>query len=245
MHPIEVWTITPQNCFNDFIPLVQSMDGYSAICYNEVSFLEHTTQKKVAYVGHSIPLNRLNMKDYDVEKKEDVIASCSTFTWGGAYQNTLVAKHFKGRLQFKDFLSANTNEETRANVDNKFYEQMNYKPEFIPFIPWGDMLKKLSKYKIAIDLNHRHNCSKFGVDCAIAGVPFITSRNLYAPSYLFPDLAIDPYDIDKAIELIGRLLSDDDFYSSCVKKARARLPYFDVEKAKERFFALAEEVLKE
>ena len=101
----------------------------------------------------------------------------------------------------------------------------------------------MSQCKVAINLENRYTQGKFSIDCAIAGVPCVGSNTLTAMQKLWPDLAVDAFDLDGAIAKVKRLLEDKQFYNDCINKASANLQYFDVKGSVLRLNGLCKEVL--
>ena len=60
----------------------------------------------------------------------------------------------------------------------------------------------------------------FALNCAYLGIPCIGDKRADTQSILFPDLAVDVFDNEKALELTFKLKNDLDFYIEVSNKAK-------------------------
>ena len=83
----------------------------------------------------------------------------------------------------------------------------------------SDFYEYISQYEFGIHLTTRATSGRVSAEFAGVGVPLIGNKNNDLQQRCWPDLSIDPFDIDSAIELATRLLEDDAFYDQCVQRA--------------------------
>lgn len=83
----------------------------------------------------------------------------------------------------------------------------------------SDFYEYISQYEFGIHLTTRATSGRISAEFAGVGVPLIGNKNNDLQQRCWPDLSIDPFDIDSAIELATRLLEDDAFYDQCVQRA--------------------------
>lgn len=224
--------------FKTLYPYLDLYDGIMSHSEKEASMFRHIFGKPAELIGHCVDLEHNELLNKG--KREDAIVSCARFHWNNAYANVCVARHFRDRLRFYDFMSANCTQKDREDM-RKYYQILGVQPEYLPKTKWENMIKQLSNFKVAINMENRHNGSKFIIDCALAGVPCVCS-NMLGSSRLFPDLQIDAFDIDGAIQKTQLLLDNNDFYNLIIKKAQEKLKFFDSKQGAKRFINLIEKI---
>ena len=104
--------------------------------------------------------------------------------------------------------------------------------------PWYD---HLSRFAVALDLYTVNSIGRFGIDCAGVGVPCVASDLQDSANLLWPFTRVDPFEPEKPIAFVEKLLNNQDFYSHTLKVADKNLPYFGFEKSRERMMALLED----
>ena len=67
------------------------------------------------------------------------------------------------------------------------------------------------------------------------GTPVIGNIRSHTQRRLFPDLAVDPLDVEKIAGLIKRLIEDKEYYAHVCVQAKEKLPYYSTENALRRF----------
>ena len=111
-----------------------------------------------------------------------------------------------------------------------FFKYIEQGKEFTQYLSW------LAKKKLVVDSYHKiHTYGRSPVDCACIGVPCIGTNWTWAQKKLWPDLTVEPgYVYDQRL-LVKKIMEDEDFYHSCVEKAKAQLDYFSYENRKKDF----------
>jgi hypothetical protein len=91
---------------------------------------------------------------------------------------------------------------------------------YLPYMSWIEWMYNLNRYKIGYMLTPSIASGSFALNCAYLGIPCIGYAKADTQRLLFPDLAIDVFDNQKAAELTKRLMTDEVFYSEVATKAR-------------------------
>ena len=90
---------------------------------------------------------------------------------------------------------------------------------YLDYNIWTDWMYNLSKYKYAYMMGAGTAAGSFALNCAYVGVPCIGDNRTDTQLLLYPNLAVDIYDLQTARELTIKLRDDKDFYSDTVKYA--------------------------
>jgi len=102
---------------------------------------------------------------------------------------------------------------------------------------------KYSPAYLAIHLDTLYTYGRFPLDMAALGIPTIGSNRNHTNKILWPQLTVDPIrDIPLAQKLALRLINEKDFYLSQVESARAALPQFSSDIAKNRLLHIISEL---
>jgi len=86
---------------------------------------------------------------------------------------------------------------------------------YLEYMSWIDWMYNLNQYKVGYMLSAATASGSFALNCAYLGIPCIGDKRADTQSILFPDLAIDTFDNEKALELTLKLKNDKDFYKHC------------------------------
>ena len=91
---------------------------------------------------------------------------------------------------------------------------------YLQYMSWTEWMYNLSRYKIGYMMSAATASGSFALNCAYLGIPCIGDKRADTQSILFPDLAIDVFDNEKALELTFKLKKDLDFYIEVSNKAK-------------------------
>lgn len=108
----------------------------------------------------------------------------------------------------------------------------------------GEYYDTLSQCKFVISLADRNTPGRLQGEAAFFGVPVIGSNRLELQNELFPDLAIKPYELDKAYQL-AELLLEEGFPQSKKDKALEGLRHYSYRASKRRFNHLLKVIMEE
>mgnify|MGYP001170878563 FL=1 len=91
---------------------------------------------------------------------------------------------------------------------------------YLQYMSWVDWMYNLSRYKIGYMMSAATASGSFALNCAYLGIPCIGDKRADTQSILFPDLAVDVFDNEKALKLTFKLKNDLDFYLEVSNKAK-------------------------
>jgi hypothetical protein len=91
---------------------------------------------------------------------------------------------------------------------------------YLEYMSWTEWMYNLNRYKIGYMLSAATASGSFALNCAYLGIPCIGDKRADTQRILFPDLAIDVFDNQKALELTLKLKNDLIFYNEVSKKAK-------------------------
>ena len=91
---------------------------------------------------------------------------------------------------------------------------------YLQYMSWTEWMYNLSRYKVGYMMSAATASGSFALNCAYLGIPCIGDKRADTQSILFPDLAIDVFDNEKALELTFKLKNDLDFYIEVSNKAK-------------------------
>jgi len=91
---------------------------------------------------------------------------------------------------------------------------------YLKYMSWTEWMYNLNRYKIGYMLSTATASGSFALNCAYLGIPCIGDKRADTQSILFPDLAVDVFDNQKALELTLKLKNDLVFYNEVSTKAK-------------------------
>ena len=91
---------------------------------------------------------------------------------------------------------------------------------YLQYMSWTEWMYNLSRYKIGYMLSSATASGSFALNCAYLGIPCIGDKRADTQRILFPDLAVDVFDNEKALELTLKLKNDLVFYNEVSTKAK-------------------------
>ena len=91
---------------------------------------------------------------------------------------------------------------------------------YLQYMSWAEWMYNLSRYKVGYMMSAATASGSFALNCAYLGIPCIGDKRADTQSILFPDLAVDVFDNQKALELTFKLKNDLDFYIEVSNKAK-------------------------
>ena len=91
---------------------------------------------------------------------------------------------------------------------------------YLQYMSWAEWMYNLSRYKIGYMMSAATASGSFALNCAYLGIPCIGDKRADTQSILFPDLAVDVFDNEKALKLTFKLKNDLDFYIEVSNKAK-------------------------
>lgn len=101
----------------------------------------------------------------------------------------------------------------------------------LPYLEWSDWMKELNKFKYAVHMMDTPAAGTFSLNCAYLGIPCVGSIFVDTQRLCFPEISVDPYDMESASKLVDRLRDDEEFYTHVSKKAVSNWRYQFSERA--------------
>jgi len=213
----KVWFMQEATCW-----IHQTMDLRHQIVHSNILnsvdgiLSENTTDYKY-YRGvapntpvHTIPTLIIEdnvMMARDVEKEDKTMIGGNCSNWYGGFDSYLVADVYNNKIDMPKM----------RNVD--YHEELLPRLSVLPHVEFNDWIYKLAGYKYAVHLMPSITAGTFCLNAAFLGIPCIGYKESDPQRLCQPDLSIDLYDIEKAVELAKRLRDDKDFYIECSYKA--------------------------
>ena len=93
-------------------------------------------------------------------------------------------------------------------------------------IPFMEAIDVMSKATFGLDLFHGYNYGRIVCEFAALACPCVCSETIDACNKLFPDLAVNPFDIKKANELFLKMIKDKEFHEDIFKKGYYAASYY-------------------
>ena len=141
------------------------------------------------------------------EKEDKVIIGGNFVRWYGGFNSYMVALHYDLPIWAPSM--------GRKKGDENDLDGLNH----LPYLQWKDWIYKLSEFKYAIHLNPNTIGGTFSLNCGYLGIPCIGNVHQNTQRLCFPDLSIEPHDLNQAKELVSKL-KDKDFYKEMSEKAK-------------------------
>jgi len=141
------------------------------------------------------------------EKEDKVIIGGNFVRWYGGFNSYMVALHYDLPIWAPSM--------GRKKSDENDLDGLNH----LPYLNWKEWIYKLSEFKYAIHLNPNTIGGMFSLNCGYLGIPCIGNIHQNTQRLCFPDLSIEPQDLNKAKELVSKL-KDKDFYKEMSEKAK-------------------------
>lgn len=125
--------------------------------------------------------------------------------WYGGFQSYLVANEFENPIWVQTSHCSQPGEEQMINV--------------LPRLVWIDWMKTLSTFKYAVHLMPTIAAGTFSLNCAYLGIPCIGNIKVDTQRLCFPDLSVEPEDVQQA-RFIAHRLKSPEFYKDVSCKAK-------------------------
>jgi glycosyltransferase involved in cell wall biosynthesis len=107
--------------------------------------------------------------------------------------------------------------------------------EVRPACPQGDYWRQAAACGLALHLDYRRTIGRFSAECAALGVPCISTAGATMQRACFPDLIVEPWDVEGAAALAERVLADPAFRAGVVARAARAVEAFDLAPMAARF----------
>lgn len=151
-------------------------------------------------------------------KRENTIIGGNLVRWYGGFNSLIVAQEIDEKIYVPQM--------GRMEKEELLLEEITH----LPYMQWNEWITELSKFKYAVHLNPNTIGGTFYLNCAYLGIPCIGNINTNTQRVNFPDLSVQPDDLQKAKKLIRRLKEDKDFYKHVSTEAKTNYNKYFSEK---------------
>lgn len=191
------------------LPLHESMWFLNQMMSVDIVFAHNDIDKKYyegllekpTYINPTLMIEDL-LRDLPTVERAGVIIGGNLGRWYGGIDSYMVASELKEPISAPQMGRMDKNE---LNV-----EDINH----LPYLEWYDWMKQLNNFKYAVHLNPNTIAGTFSLNCAYLGIPCIGNIHSNTQRLCFPELSVEPTDLQKAKELIVKLKEDVGFYES-------------------------------
>ncbi|MCX6153255.1 MAG: hypothetical protein NT007_03750 [Candidatus Kapabacteria bacterium] len=188
----------------------------------------HLTNSKVEFIGIPYPVESISQKTIPIEKREKKIYINPFLRY--RWNDYLVAKNigfpyfgFDERVSRKpkNYLkmlkaSKSLNPLYMLDEDKIIYNDPDLGISTVA--PLHEYFDIVNKSYLWINMDNRYTWGRYVLDAAALQIPIITTKSTGHGSDLFPLTTLDnEFELDKAIELRNRLMSDTEFYEEVSK----------------------------
>jgi hypothetical protein len=105
----------------------------------------------------------------------------------------------------------------------------------LPTCAQPDLWRRAARCALALHLDHRRTIGRFSGDCAALGVPCVSTAGATMQRACFPDLTVEPWDVEGAAAVGAGLLRDRALAGGVTAKAARAVAAFDLEPMARRF----------
>jgi hypothetical protein len=91
---------------------------------------------------------------------------------------------------------------------------------YLEYVDWKTWIQNLQSYKYAVNLPGTSASASFSLNCAYYGIPCIGEIKADTQRLCYPELSVQTYDIQSAIQLARKLKEDKEFYIKCSQTAK-------------------------
>ena len=200
--------------FFQSLPLQQSLWFFNIMAQADF-VLAHNDVDKEYYkglLGKPTFINPTLMIEDNIKlsetKRENTIIGGNLVRWYGGFNSLIVAQEIDEKIYVPQM--------GRMEKEELLLEEITH----LPYMQWNQWITELSKFKYAVHLNPNTIGGTFYLNCAYLGIPCIGNINTNTQRLNFPDLSVQPDDLQKAKKLIWRLKEDKDFYKHVSTEAR-------------------------
>jgi hypothetical protein len=170
--------------------------------------------EKPVYINPTLMITeQLTIPDAD---RSGVLIGGNLVRWYGGFNSLMVAQEFDEPITAPKMGRMHPSE-TQLDINH------------LPYLQWTEWIQTVNKFKYAVHLIPNELAGTFSLNCAYLGIPCIGNIHSNTQRNCFPNLSIEPTDINRAKQLAQRLKTDTDFYNDCVIDAKLGYVKYNVE----------------
>jgi len=110
----------------------------------------------------------------------------------------------------------------------------------VNYLPFPDILKLMKEARLHLFIPFSYTWGRIPLDVACMNRPLVASKHIWSAQILYPLTLVDPFDVQKARELLIKLDQDDAFYSEVCNIAYYNVEFFGHKLSRERFLSMLE-----
>jgi hypothetical protein len=231
---------------NHLKTLLDMSDLVNVINCHSLPLFRMLTKSKVEYIGIPYPVEGVKKLITPVEKRNKRVFLCTQLLkrWndylaakeiGMAYYGYEVRKSREGKLLLSELMKTGSfswDREANIKKAKTFYNDN--------FLDIHQFTKDLKKYFIEnsdsyfwINLDTKYTWARFVLDAAALCMPIISTSSTYHSEIFFPQTTVaHAMDIERAIEIGKRLISDQDFYEHVAMYPAGKMAFLEAEPMK-------------
>ena len=227
-------TYTTRDLQAKMVELLNIADAVAVLHNESIPFFKALTNKPVDVVGAPFPIKRVREMCPPVRKREEIELGSSIKSVLTHNRNALVNLGALAEIGMPGVV------EIWEPVEMEFYQSIRkYLP--IPQIKfrsselgWDHYITQANYSLLGLHLDYRYSWGRFPINCAAVRMPCVGSPSLYTQKVLFPNLCVPYHDIEGAVALVKKLVSDANFYEENVSYAQSQIEEFNYKQCKIR-----------
>lgn len=220
------------------LELLNIADAVAVLHDESIPFFKALTNKPVDVVGAPFPIQRVREICPPVRKREEIALGSGIRSILTHHRNALVN------------LAALSEIGMPGVVDIWDPKEMEFVQSIRKYVPlpqitfrysplgWDQYITQVNYSLVGLHLDYRYSWGRFPIDCAGVKTPCVGSPSLYTQKILFPRLCVSYHDIEGAVALVKKLVSDANFYNETVAYAQSQIEQFSCEQCRKRLLNL-------
>jgi len=190
-----------------FYNTLMEMDVIFTHNQSDVRYFKGLTQKEHVYQNKSLMIED-SLKESKT-KNNNVMIGGNMVRWYGGFDSYMIASEF-GKWDKESTEIHAPSMGRKIELEDQM-ENLTH----LPYMNWVEWVNHLSKFKYAVHLMPTHAAGTFALNCAYWGIPCIGYRGLDTQQELHPHCTVGNGNLDHAIEIVKRLVTNRDFYEQC------------------------------
>ncbi|NLI14044.1 hypothetical protein [Pelotomaculum propionicicum] len=231
-------TYTPLSLKAKMVELLNMADAVAVLHDESVPFFKALTTRPVGLVGLPFPLKRVRQMCPPVQKQEEIELGSSISSFLIHNRNALINLAALSEIGMPGVVNI------WEPIEMEYVRSIR---EYLPIqqikfrynnLGWDHYITQANYSLLGLHLDNRYSWGRFPIDCAAVRMPCVAPPSLYTQKILFPRLCVPHRDIEGAVALVKKLVSDADFYEEVISYAESQIELFSYEQCKMRLFNL-------
>jgi len=220
------------------VAFLNMADAVAVLHEESLPFFQALTFRPVSLVGLPFPLKRVRRMCPPVQKREEIelgsiIQSSMVRNRDGLVNLAVLSEvGMTGVVDIRDPVETEYIQSIRKHLP---IQQIRFRYNNLG---WDHYITQANYSLLGLHLDNRYSWGRFPIDCAAVRMPCVAPPSLYTQKILFPRLCVPYYDIEGAVALVKKLVSDVNFYEEAVSYAQSQIELFSYEQCKMRLLNL-------